>query len=665
MNWREFSLLNTTTNEVRATLTVKSPDAAERIATLEFRIRGVPVILIHGIADTGSTWGDAFLGGLRRTLPENFIRRFSYGEGQGWDQRWPCTKSRLQDLAVEVDEDIQAIELDLKSNWAFTRIDLVGHSQGGVIARMLCQTDPAGNGVFTKGSTPVVSASNFFRGRFRRVITIGSPHNGSLLLFYIDEMRASVSPIDAAICNAAYFAAPAIAKFDPNKVQIRTINDPNLPVHPRIKFHCIQTTINGGEPPSADFHQNPAIYNLLGLDFTLKTGEFANWSRGEVLLLQGSDGVVDFVSQGGGSGTPASHEFGNVAHAKVDGWFGVPRQEDPPADTKYSEMGRVVGDLLTGPDSRFGAFRLPALMSKDQKRMYDNVVPGNFIVRNLLKFIPTPKDLSTNITCVIAIPEDLARASAVTWEAVVYGPKGITTEGITVLVETNDPTRMTLGVDSTVLGDVIATAFYTMTNGSMVLAEPLLVGSYRHGVITNISIESAPIILGLGETVPINILGGFSDGTESYIYTPLGSVNFLSSNPAIASVSSNGVITLNSFGSAKVRAKYGEFQVETTVSTATPLSPRILSGVDLGKGFQLTFLASPGYPHLVQASTELIDPEGWVLIGTLVPTNSISTFVDATFDKWSHRFYRIIAPSALGDLSSLGAIGDRSPAAQR
>jgi triacylglycerol esterase/lipase EstA (alpha/beta hydrolase family) len=80
----------------------------------------------------------------------------------------------------------------LADGWAMTRHDVVAHSQGGVLIRMLCSRNPNGH-----VALPFRNFDNLNRGRFHRVVTIGSPHNGSRLVSYmerLENLRQAASP---------------------------------------------------------------------------------------------------------------------------------------------------------------------------------------------------------------------------------------------------------------------------------------------------------------------------------------------------------------------------------------------------------------------------------------------------------------------------------------
>src|ERR1039458_3782010 len=180
-------------NLMTVTLTVALTNGSV-VASTNFLVFPPPVGLFHGCADDNTAWSSDFLNTLALYYPTNFIIPVQYGVGSGTKaanaSQWPNATWPFDELSTWLDAVLATeFEEPLDAQWAFTRYDVVGHSQGGVLLRMLCQVDNAGQAPFSFENVPVVSAQNFFRGRFRRVITLGSPHNGSIPAWYNRRMR--------------------------------------------------------------------------------------------------------------------------------------------------------------------------------------------------------------------------------------------------------------------------------------------------------------------------------------------------------------------------------------------------------------------------------------------------------------------------------------------
>lgn len=221
-------------------------------STKSFKVRKPPVVLVHGVNAKAETWQPAFLGPIQSvrqpaqigtTVP--FVIPITY---------FNATVGRLDDLSLSLDTrlrtEIESRDQALRKNWAFTRYDVVGHSQGGVLLRMLCQNAPGLGSAGAFAPTKFVSEANFNRGRFRRIITIGSPHNGSYLIHYIDRLNTLLRAKGYNLIRGLPLALQLFnltQKFDPFREQIEQINDTDRPVDAGAKFHLIGSTIGGAK----------------------------------------------------------------------------------------------------------------------------------------------------------------------------------------------------------------------------------------------------------------------------------------------------------------------------------------------------------------------------------------------------------------------------------
>jgi hypothetical protein len=163
----------------------------------------------------------------------------------------------LDTLAKELSMRLFAYEesIRLKEQWAFSRYDAVGHCQGGVLLRMLCENE-------TKGKvTSYLHERNYGRGRFRRVITIASPHRGSRITAYArlyqEEMLPALAevkqlPVDMVgagmglMFYAGYngYLEDKWDAFAEDIAGTAPYINKHLPVHPSARFHFISTVID-------------------------------------------------------------------------------------------------------------------------------------------------------------------------------------------------------------------------------------------------------------------------------------------------------------------------------------------------------------------------------------------------------------------------------------
>ncbi|HTB85921.1 MAG TPA: Ig-like domain-containing protein [Candidatus Sulfotelmatobacter sp.] len=634
-------------------LSVTSPGAAAASST--FEIRPPPIVLVHGYDASAVSWTPSFLTNLYAFEPADFVFPINYGTNNDNSEN---TTEPLDYLAQVLDTILVGNVENALTNWAFTRYDVVGHSQGGVLTRMLCEQLPSGLAAFGNAgidSTPVISQKNFYRGRFRRVITLNSPQNGSVLLHYVLDMKKSLNPLNQLI--PFVMGSHVQPKFDPFGPQIAEINDPNLSVDSRLKFVCIQTTINSGKPPSV-WNTLPIgyvsipCYGAIGLE-TL---------AGAVVLPNGSDGVVDFEGQCGGVGTTNRYiSSPDIAHAdstSLNGnfeLFGVPPQQ---SDTTYPLVAQNVIALLDGPASFFGPFKIPQLLSSQRESEIDDVVPvvsaAGVIDAGLASLVvikakqkPVPKDQTggiTNFTYSLQLPENVAGSGHTTWFAQVFGPNGISPDGVDLTVNGTNSTEVTVSVTNNIVGTVVLYATYTATNGNIVVASPVVVLSSPPGTtLSGIQMQPASMIMAVGDAQPLSLLGQYAGGTSSILYLTNNQATFISSNPSIASVDDSGDVTLNSFGSTTITASYGGFSAQAVVSSESPSITGLSAVLTTNGVFQVEFMGTPGSTNIIEASTNLFN---WTPLAALSNTNGFIEYQDTLQSNYPRRFYRVEIPAS-------------------
>ncbi len=456
VDWYDFAGLSIPNNEVNMTLTLTSTTNSTITNSANFKMRPPPVVLVHGFHADSGTWSSGFLNVLQAARPADFIIPVNYGVPPMTPDN---TTGRFDELAPELDNVLMTAVEDANSgpraHWAFTRYDIVGHSQGGVLARMLCTQDPH----FTFGAEPFVGEANLYRGRFRRIITIGSPHNGSLLLYYIRQLQSSPS---------IYFPDPFLLgpllqpKFDPFGQQIAEINDPHYAIHARAKFQLIRCTINGGDPPNV--LSIPPILHLAGLcDPVVLLDPLPHLTtRGAVVLPRGSDGVVDYDSEGAGiSGdSPLISELGNDNIVHADSWpllFGVWFGH---SETTWSPVATEVVKLLDGPTIWFDPFPLPPALSADLKKTIDSVMPGVLSFVNLILPVVAPGAKDSSLNFELVPPALWPVQGQIAWFAGAFTTNGVSGDGITLTTDTNNAAAVTVTLDDGVVGDVVLYATY-------------------------------------------------------------------------------------------------------------------------------------------------------------------------------------------------------------
>lgn len=548
------------------TVTANVKDGTTVVNTQSYQVRRPPVVLVHGYNTDKSSWVSPFTNILDNVRP-GFVFPVGYGsspDGKGGLDNSANTYLTLEANAYLLD---QALRLSIEDpnqtplrDWFFLRYDVVAHSQGGVLARMLCR-----KGGSYEGDTAWFSRK-YPRGRFHRVITIGSIHNGSVIPYYLTQL----APTSVRFALPLYLRYNGILqpKFDPFGPQIQALN--GALVDERARFHCIRTSV--------DFNGNVApAFALVGL----------GPERRAVLLPFGSDGVVDLESQGGGAGTHGTTILGeNISHSEPLWFFG-----GTDWDTHSATVASRVNDLLEGPASNFGRFINPVNLSADRKSEIDQNVPLS-IFTDLIFSSVAPQSIRPQSIALAGttntynfqmqtLPGDAAQGSF-NWTAEVLS-EGLTNQtGVTVMVNTNDSRLVSVLVDSTVVGDVVLYGSYTSTNGTLVLGKPKLVVSIPAGtVLSGVELRPNGVPLLLSNSLPLEVWGDYTNGARNPLFFA-GNPQFVFSNltPSVVTVDTNGVLFGVGPGTGTVQVTY---QGVSSQATFTVIAPPSVNAHPLGQ----------------------------------------------------------------------------------
>ena len=555
-------------------------NGGDDVVEINFSVRRPPVFLVHGYNSNSSTWSGDFLNALATATTyepgnpdDSFIRLINYGVDNNFN-----TWGSFAELVPELNSALSVDENTLHNGWAFTRYDVVAHSQGGILTRLLCgqnQTD-----LTLKFKAP----ANFNRGRFRRVITIGSPHNGSTMDYYLSQMSILDNGIYGVIPTLLKTLDILQSKFDPFGDQVQAINAPSANVDPAAKFHLIADTINEDDVTQ----DGPRAYSWVGL--TEPSFHDPLETRGQV-VLGASDGVVDLDSQKAGAGTPVTQiTDADICHFRLclgpctlfdltSYFFGTSN-----SDTSDAEVASNAAMLLTEADNIFCpnsscAFQSPVDLSSDRQVQIDIEIPFT-LIEDLTQPGPfhrsaKPSGTSSYTFMFTPDPNEPLDGTA-NWYAEVFSPDGVTTTGLTVTPDPSDSTHVTVGVDSSVLGDVALYLSYNSTTGHLVFGKPVLVVSIPPGAnLTGIEIQPNPITATVGDMIGLEIWGLYDNGSTSQLFVQPQNSTFSSSYPRIASVDSGtGLVTAARAGDATITATYAGLANAATIQVIPTLVPR-------------------------------------------------------------------------------------------
>jgi len=640
--------------------------ATERtIAQFRFRLRKPPVVLIHGYNTNGDDWQDAFILELSRSRPlfpdePAWVRVARYGQDREagrspYVTQWVNTLWPLADLVPLAEQAFEEAVAPLREQWAFTRFDAVCHSQGGLLTRMLCSEQSS-----RTLSRPFRNEHNHYRGRFHRVVTIGSPHNGTRLLRYLlalNDSKFSVfrNNLPLVIGKAGVFLEVAQEKFDPFGVQIRDLNNPSPDSRwkpdPAAKFHLVRTTINRGGPPSP-YDEPPApSYLLMGLLHPL---------AGTAVLPRGSDGVVDFDSMGAhGPNQPSGPNVFQlsrellVSHSPPLDVFGAGVGQTASPDVGEHVIAALDQDPGVPASQRaFGSFGVPELLDDATRAQIDhwaNAFLFEFVasaIRAGREAAPQGSEDGSSLTFRYEVnpPPYVTVTNRVVWIAETFSAGGVRTEPGWLTVDPADSRRVTVQVPNGFVGDVVLHASALASNGTLVLFEPNRIHSAAptNASLSGIEVDPNRLTLPVGSEVPVEIRARYSDGSVVQRHVLPGEVTASSANHAVLLTTNATLWRLVGPGTSTVVVTYQGLSVTNELSAYLPIPPEAsevpaLRFRSLDPG-HLELSWSPATPGFTLQSSDNLSQPHWINAPS-GPTNP--AIVPTTLPT---RFYRVVKP---------------------
>jgi len=606
-----------------------------------FKLRKPPIALVHGYASPGN-WGEDFksvLGGSRPYLGDghydNFVITVKYGQDIDYGPIntvtsltplgpvYMNTVMTLRQCAAELEWRLRDAISPLQVDWALTRFDMVCHSQGGVITRMLCSASP--NSTIPD---PFRNGANYNRGRFHRVVTIGSPHNGSRLLHYLLALEKSQISFANAIkgggcpglqqlvADAAIMSKMAQAKFDPFGPQIEDLNGSgDWSPDPGAKFHLVRTLIDNGFCPT--YPDSTPEYMVLGL---------ATSTGGASVLPRGSDGIVDLDSMGGNvpPAAVADNVFtvqaaNDISHADPIMLFGADSYQVSSTVVAQHVIGALDQCAAMSPSYIvFDSFPAPPLLDPSQQTLIDDYAAASPMWQSLKdRIAPAPHALdgSSSYQFQVLFPTNLPPLSDISWMVQVYDAAGITDDGVELTPGGASNSLVTVTVDDSLVGDVVLSAVYTSTSNTIVVLSPTLVASIPPvgATLTGLLVLPASIALPIGAVVSPQLVATYSDGSSSMRYADPGAVAAASSQPSVVSVDDPLFWQLNAAGSAQVSVTWSGLTAvsQITVFDSTTNAPPALSIRNVGGGQMVAAWAGFESSYLLESSSSLQQTNSW------------------------------------------------------
>ncbi len=222
------------------------------------------VVLVHGLGNHESMWGQAHLAAVRQRNATALTVRYTTGQP-------------IADSGAE----LAALLADLVATWPVevTRLVLVGHSMGGLVIRAALGTDPD----LTAPDAPD-RAEPAWRALVSDVVTLGTPHAGAPL--------ERVAARSLALVSTFPVAAPIAALGDERSAGIKDLARAEVPAAgPGPTWHLVAATLREPNPKGALARTRSAARGLFGDGLVTLGSAFAVDDElvGHRLVIEGAD----------------------------------------------------------------------------------------------------------------------------------------------------------------------------------------------------------------------------------------------------------------------------------------------------------------------------------------------------------------------------------------
>ena len=615
-----------TTPQVSRNVTVRAAiGSATTSQTLS--LQAPPVVLIHGVWSSsvdawqqpiqGSTGFANRLTGLG--LDVYLVDHSKIGIGQSASSFDPYD-SNAQIFGL-VDLWVGTAKFRVRSKGihglAISQVDVLGHSMGGLVAR----ARPV-----AKNGSPYLRADNGWNGDFHKIITIGSPHQGTKLAdtLVADNCNGINVIADASVClvfglptclAASYLTlqetfsligkplGPAVIGFQTGSVPIQHIG-----------ATAVQSSAIIGIAPTGSFTEN-SLDMLMGL-FQ------ANATVASLLGGNGNhDTIVPVTSQIGGIANSATTQITGIVHASL--WPG------DIGETQSIGVFNQVQALLLQPAGSTAFSHFAALGSGGTYNSLQNCSAQAAMV-------PSVKPMATTALSFTMLPTP----------GTVVSPGQVVnlTFNVTGGVPAVQGMFSANGALYPMSGPPPYTLPYTVPTGraGSINVAAFAFGSQNYAAATSLTVlptqaptqlTATPSSLNLalqGSSFPLTVTGSYADGSQIDLTTAEAGTTYATQSGSnnVLSVSTAGIVTANATGQDTVVVANGGLTAKVPVTVnITNHAPVI----QIQGGTSLTLVAGSAATLAVTA----IDQEGNAMALSLLDTPAFASLTDQGGGKGS------------------------------
>ncbi len=455
------------------------------IANQNILLRRPPVVLVHDEWSGPDEFGVLFSSLVDAGLDGTFAD-YSFTSGGSFE-------TNVAGLYETIADSISGLR---QSGFAASRVDMIGHGAGGILARLHVQRHS-------------VQGDNYGLGDVHKLITIGTPHGGSWLASVITGLQATSPSAYANLRNIILSASQASGYVPPIDLSQGVLADESYGSAAladlqsvTVPSHAIASTTSPAPPPD--------IYSFLQFCLGLTNGSWAG-------VPPANDGFATVDSQTGGIATNASTLVTNVPHL----W--------QPADTNVAAL--IVG-LLKEPiagSPRFAFFPASVWATNQPPIPAAQTNSGNWLVLSGL----------TNGQSVFA-GQSLVLTAAATDARPIQAVHFLSPVGTSV--DTAAPWDFSLAIPTNAAGAWRVMAAARDTNGQSATAL-LVLNVTNAAALQSIQVDPPVVSQTSVAPFPLRVWGLYSDGILRDITDGSTGTKYKTSDRFQISVNTNGVLT--------------------------------------------------------------------------------------------------------------------------
>ena len=509
------------TLQIRAELTTDDDSTAE--TSESFRLIRPPLVFLHGLWSDAGTW--------RFPLP--FDLRF---QAFLVDYSRSHARSFATNEIVPVVGVTYALESVRDEGFAATRVDVLGHSMGGILARNHTSLPSYRRG------------ENFNEGDFHRLFTLNTPHTGSPLANLLQALANHPVPPTRALIRRSFRAIDrpidqgAIDDLAKGSAALGRIQPTPVPAHAFVGV--------GG----SDL-QGP-IYALIDM-FGDKTGLFGSLQHDLIVGRDSQEGGMPPRALTVVTGLESLHfnATGSVTYSSgLTGLLNV-----APDDSPFAEFPAPSSLLLFRPAVETAVFRplTGAIESSLDGLTLAGPAPGSVVAPGETVLLTVTPDSDLPVTKVL-----------------VAGPDLVVTDDLAPFqFDLTIPEEAAGRFDLFAVGTDGEGAFFGSNDYFLQVDPPA-------DLLALTTLPRDPVLLGPGAGQGLTVLGEFADGATRNVTDPLAGTTFESDDPAVVTVSTDGVLTAVEEGEAGVTVHNRDLTDEISVTVLPGRSPPLITTLE-------------------------------------------------------------------------------------